>query len=100
VEIHQSAADSSDLGFNLDLGATGYVDDTMVPVLAVAAIDGLLELSWPETAVGWRVYAAPDLATPTAQWTPITDPPVVVNGRKLIVVTPTAEAQFFRLGKP
>jgi hypothetical protein len=100
VEIHQGDPTSSDLGFNLQLTITGYVEDSFVPTLTVVLADGWIELSWAEVAVGWRVYAAPDLATPSAQWTPITDPPVVVNGRQFIVVPPSAEAQYFRLGKP
>lgn len=100
VEVHQSSATSSDLGFNLELTATGYVEDGPPPVLTIAIHDGMIELSWPETAVGWRVYTAPDLTTPPIQWMPVLQTPVGVGGRKLLTVAPSQPAQFFRLGKP
>ncbi len=101
VEIHQSAVDSSDLSFNLELVGSGYVDDS-VPVRVVAAlVDGNLELSWPATAVGYRIYTAPALDTPAAGWTPLAVAPVVVNGRCVATITDLSPpARFFILGKP
>lgn len=100
VEVHQSSATSSDLGFNLELTATGYVEDGPPPALTIWANDGVIELSWPETAVGWRVYSAPDLATPPSQWVPLLEPPVVTGGRKVLTVVPSEPVRFFRLGRP
>ncbi|HYV31096.1 MAG TPA: hypothetical protein VEO53_08345, partial [Candidatus Binatia bacterium] len=100
VEIHQSDPASSDISFNLELTATGYEDAATPPQLAVGYVDGLVELKWPETAVGWRVYAAPTLDTPAEAWTPSANPSVLVNGQNLLTITPAGRSQFFRLGKP
>jgi hypothetical protein len=100
VEAHQINPTSSDLGFNLELTAIGYTDDLTTPTLTITLADGLLELSWPETAVGYRVYTSLDLSLPAGEWTPLNEPPVTVSGRRLIVVQPTAAAQYFQLGKP
>ena len=100
VEVHQSSASSSDLGFNLELTATGYVDDGPPPRLSIVVADGMIELSWPEPAVGWQLYAAPELLGPSTQWTPLLEPPLLVGGRRVVTVMPSGSARFFRLGKP
>ncbi len=98
VEVHQSDPASSDLSFNLELTGIGYEDELAPPLLAAVLVDGLLELRWPITAVGWRVYSAPALPAPFQAWTSST--PLVVNGQNLLTVAPDGASQFFRLGKP
>ena len=97
VEIHQQSTTSSDVGFDLSLQATGYVEDSTPPRVAVAYQDGLVEISWPTTFIGWRVYASVGLSGP---WTPLAQAPFVVGGRNVVALPPSAAAQYFRLGKP
>jgi hypothetical protein len=57
-------------------------------------------LSWPATAVGWRLYTATRLGAPASEWAAVPDTPVVVENRKFVALMPTNGMQFFRLGKP
>ncbi len=97
VEVHQQATTSSDVGFDLSLVASGYVEDTTPPRAAIVYRDGLVEVSWPATFVGWRVYAGPGLAGP---WAPLGVAPFVVAGRNVVTLSPGGAAQYFRIGKP
>ncbi|MBI5383221.1 MAG: PKD domain-containing protein [Verrucomicrobia bacterium] len=100
VEVHQAAANSTDLGFNLELSAISFTDDAS-PVLVRAEMeDGYLVLSWPAPAYGYRLYSSPNLAAPASAWTPVTNGTVEVNNRIFVTVPPDAPAQLFRLGKP
>jgi hypothetical protein len=98
VEIHQQSTTSSDVGFDLSFQGSGFAEDTTAPRLDVQYRDGLVELSWPATFVGWRVYGSG--AATGAAWSPIAEVPFVVNGRNVIVLPPTGSGQFYRLGKP
>jgi hypothetical protein len=100
VEVHQNAVNSSDLGFNLELTAGGFTEDTTVPALSISTDGAVLELSWPATAVGWRLYTATRLGAPASEWAAVPDTPVVVENRKFVALMPTNGMQFFRLGKP
>lgn len=99
VEVHQSAPDSSDLGFNLELAGRGYSDDAAPPLLAIVLSDGQVELSWPSTGTGWRVVSAQSLTTPLAQWFQIGGQPLEVAGRFYLSVNPGFANQFFRLAR-
>jgi hypothetical protein len=100
VEVHQVNGTSSDIGFNLELVGSGYLEDTTPPLLAVELADGVVELSWPSVTAGWRVYGAATVDAPANAWSPVAGTPVVVNGRNVLTVTPSAAQQFFRLGRP
>jgi len=100
VEVHQNVANSSDLGFNLEVIGNGYLENDPQPPLAVRFEDGLVELSWPVSAVGWAPYTAPSVVTPGSAWTPLGGMATVVGGRYFIAVTPGSGQQFFRLGRP
>jgi hypothetical protein len=100
VEVHQSSATSGDLGFNLELIATGYEDDSAPPLLAVTLADGLVELRWPATAIGWRVYGAALVNTPGNAWSPVVGVPLQVAGENVLTVPPVGAQRFFRLGRP
>jgi hypothetical protein len=98
VEVHQQATTSSDVGFDLSFQASGYAEDATPPRLDVNYRDGLIELSWPTTFVGWRVYSS--VAASGSPWGALSDPPFVVGGRNVITLAPGPGNQFFRLGKP
>jgi hypothetical protein len=100
VEIHQSAPDSSDLGFNLHLTASGYEDEMAPPLLALSIEDGFVELRWLATATGWRVYSAPAVNTPGNAWTPVPGTPLVIGSHNVLTTTLESGHRFFRLGKP
>ncbi len=100
VEIHQSAPDSSDLGFNLELTGRGYSDDSTPPLLAIVMDDGMVELSWPSTATGWRLYTALSLDTLPSEWLLVVAQPLEVSGRFFVTLGPGFATQFFRLGRP
>jgi hypothetical protein len=100
VEVHQVNSTSSDLGFNLELTGIGYADDSEPPLLSIVLADGRVELSWPDTPPGWRVYAAPSLSPPENTWTPLNLTPTHVGNQYRITLDPVGAAQFFQLGKP
>jgi hypothetical protein len=97
VEVHQQSTTSSDVGFDLSLQASGHAEDTTPPRLDVLYRDGLVELSWPTSFVGWRVYSSATLAPP---WSPLGQTPFIVSGRYVVTLSPTGSQLYFRLGKP
>lgn len=99
VEIHQQARDSSDLGFNLQLIASGYEDAETPPSLVVFYADDLVELRWPATAVGWQVYSASAIDAPANGWTPAPGSLLTVSGQNVFTTAPGTGNQFFRLQK-
>ena len=100
VEVHQNAADSSDLSFDIEVTGTGYAIYLPPPVAAITRAGGTVEISWPAAYTGWRVYATTDILTALNQWTLLPNFPVVVGGNNVLTITPSGGAQFFRLGKP
>jgi hypothetical protein len=100
VEVHQNAGNSSDLGFNIEVVGSGYIEGDPQPPLKVRFEDGMVELSWPASAVGWQVYTASSAVTPGNTWTPVGGTPTLVSGRYFIAVPPSLDQQFFRLGRP
>jgi hypothetical protein len=100
VEVHQIDTGSSDVGFNLELIASGYVENTTPPSASVVLADGMVELSWPSTYSGWQVYSAPSPATPLNQWTLVNAPAVLAGNRYVVTVSPTGAAQYFTLRHP
>jgi hypothetical protein len=100
VEVHQSSATSSDLGFNLELTASGYEDPAMPPVLTIALADGEVELRWPATSSGWQVYFAPVIDAPANAWAPAFGVLTQVGGQYVFTLTPGDGNEFFRLRRP
>jgi len=56
-------------------------------------------LSWPESAVGYVLQAADQLA-PAANWQTVATPPTVVGGRRVVTLPINANEQFYRLQRP
>ena len=70
-----------------------------MPHMQITRSDETLALSWPGTAVGFRVQTAETLSSATA-WNPLSTVPVL-TGERYIVNVPLEQVQwFFRLVKP
>jgi len=100
VEIHQSGGTSSDIGFNMELIASGYVVDSTPPPLSVVLTDGQVELSWPDSFVSWSIYETNDITTPFSGWSATTGNVLFVSGRHVLSLPPTGSNRFFRLARP
>ena len=100
VEVHQFGGTSSDLGFNLELLASGYVENITPPLLAIMHEDGMIELSWPSTYTGWQAYTATTVNAPAASWLPVGVTPVLASGRYVVSLSPSGGTEYFRLIKP
>jgi hypothetical protein len=100
VEVHQSAGNSSDLGFDLELVGEGHSEvGEAAPSLAAAYEGGVVQVFWPDSAIGWRLYSASDPASPANAWILVSEAPVLVNGRVVVVIQPAPGSQVFRLRK-
>jgi hypothetical protein len=98
VEVHQSSATSSDLGFDLELLGTGTpVAET--PLIVLESSGAGLKLSWPESATGYELYSSSEIGSGAA-WTRVTAPPAVSNGRKEVLIIPGPGTQFYQLRNP
>ena len=102
AEVHQSATNSSDLGFALDLSAFGYFENSppVPPTLSIIhePILGRVTLSWPDTGA-FNLYSTPSLAAPVT-WTPFVGTPVLNAGTWSLSIPVPAVPQFFRLRSP
>ena len=100
VEVHQIDGTSSDIGFNLELIASGYLENVAPPFVAVTLADGMVEISWPATFSGYQVYTSTTVNAPAASWVPVGVTPVLASGRYVVSLSPSGGAEFFRLIKP
>ena len=92
VEVHQSATNSSDLGFDLELTAT------LQPELTLIATATNHLLRWPAAAPGFRVQATSVLEDGTT-WTTLTATGRV-NGAFYELPVTLPSPRFFRLTAP
>ncbi len=58
-----------------------------------------LTLSWPAWDAGPILHSANSLAA-DALWSPVTDVPLTTNGVRILTITPTNDASWFRLQLP
>jgi hypothetical protein len=100
VEVHQNNATSGDLGFDLELTASGYLEDTSIPTPTIEFTDDRVEISWPSAYTTWRLYGSDNILRPMNQWTLVPVTPVIAGGRIVVIILPSQAAQFYRLGKP
>jgi hypothetical protein len=77
----------------------GAVQPPPEVALAVSLAAGQLEISWPVPADGFVLETTSSLAPP-AQWVPVSDPAVVLNGRMTVSTSISASPHFYRLHKP
>ncbi len=99
VEIHQQAANSSDLSFDLELDGDGYVQGAAAPALRAASFAGELQLAWPANALGYQLQSTLELG-PGASWQPVPVNPAVSNELQMIRISTTNPAAFYRLQRP
>jgi hypothetical protein len=93
VELHQRAANSSDVSFDLELSAEG----TLVPRLSYWMTgDDQLLLAWPAAATGWKLLVCPNLSEANG-WVETGQTPTVTNGLKVITITPSGTGNFYQL---
>jgi len=97
VEVHQFAADSSDLRFALQLSGLLRPSSAAAPRLDVGGVAGEIRLSWPVTAVGFELQESKSLVTP---WLPSDETIRAEAGQNVALPQPTENLRFFRLGKP
>jgi hypothetical protein len=90
VEIHQANATSTDLSFDLELGA-----DLAPPRLNAVRSGGSVLLSWPAYATGFRLESTLHPAAGAA-WSTVSTLP----GQTSFLATPILQSSFFRLSKP
>lgn len=93
VEIHQQAAASSDVSFDL-----AFYGLSSVPVLVANASGGNIVLQYPLWASGFTLESAATL--PPANWNVVTNLPTDANGIRQVTVTADGTQQFFRLRSP
>jgi len=97
VELHQSAANSSDLGFDLELIGSGFVTAPATPPALVVLVTGsAVTIKWPSTYTGYTLLGATNLG-PGAVWTPVPASVVPSGGENVVTLTLDAPERFFRL---
>lgn len=92
VEVHQSATNSSDLGFDLELTAT------LQPELTIIATVTNYLLRWPAGAPGFRVLST-NVLNGAANW-PLLTATGRLNGAMFELPVPFDGTRFFRLNAP
>jgi hypothetical protein len=68
----------------------------LAPELSIALSGTNVVLSWPTSATGWSLQAAPALELP-GNWSNITSTPFILNSVYLLTNAVNAPAQFYRL---
>lgn len=76
-------------GYELFIQQVLPADD---PVLSIATQP---VVTWPGSLANYQLQGSASASTPT--WTPVTNAPVLVNGRSTVILEPTAPQKFFRL---
>jgi hypothetical protein len=80
-----------------DRPVSDLVPLTELVVLKLTPAGSSLVLSWPETAVGWRLQAS---ATGVGDWAEVSSVPVAADGQLSVPVQATSGVQFYRLAAP
>jgi hypothetical protein len=74
VEVHQSAGNSSDLGFDMELIGSGYVLPPPAPPMLTVHREGTsVMITWPKSSSGYLLFGSTNLA-PSAVWLPVSAP--------------------------
>jgi hypothetical protein len=98
VEIHQNAAGSGDLGFDLEFTAVGFAVSAPPPAMAIVRSGADVKISWPVRALPWNLYSNPSLNP--GGWTRANLTLSVVNGNNVVTVTPSTQSVFYQLRRP
>lgn len=95
VEVHQSAPDSSDLSFNLQLTGLRPLPTSAPPVLSAQVLDGVLRIHW--TAGGNYALEASASLDAQASWGLIVTQPETIDGENSVALPLDPQSRFFRL---
>jgi len=99
VEIHQIMPTSSDIGFDLELIATGP-GASAFPQLRIERIVNSVVISWPAPSTGFVLQSSLALGL-SANWSVVGQPVTTNNGRNSVTLNIAAGAgTFFRLIRP
>jgi hypothetical protein len=79
-----------------EVTVTGATAETL-PTLSIRVVGDVVELTWPETAVGWQLQHSPDLSS--GSWQNETGSPTVSDGKWVLVLNKDGDRRFFRLAK-
>jgi alpha-L-fucosidase 2 len=71
---------------------------TTTPTLNAAGPGVSLVLSWPTNTTGFSLESTTNLVS--ANWTPVSPPPVIVDGNNVVTNTAGGEQMFYRLHQP
>jgi hypothetical protein len=96
VEVHQSATNSSDLSFDLELIGRGPVAP---PVLSIQRRGDNAVLFWSALTSGLHLESASTLP-PIDDWSDVTGSVVTTNGQNQVAIALSGPATFFRLHRP
>ena len=100
VEVHQNAATSSDLSFDLQVEGEGYALKSSGPIaLAISDSGGEFRIVWPASATGYQLYWSQQVG-PGASWQLVGTTPTSSNGLNVVIIPATNPAAFYRLQKP
>jgi hypothetical protein len=92
IEIHQDAAGSSDISFDLMLWSRGPTG----PPLGIQLVDAThVDITWPAVITDFDLESKAALDEPS--WTPVTEPDAPDATLHHVVVETTWEHRFFRL---
>lgn len=94
----QISGGSSGFGFcsSYSLRVDGF--DCAVPLTLQKLSPGVVGLCWPTHGSDLRLECSTTIEP--AVWTPVTNPPVVINGSLCVTNVTTNSSQFYRLRKP
>ncbi|MBI1841161.1 MAG: carboxypeptidase regulatory-like domain-containing protein [Verrucomicrobia bacterium] len=100
AELHQSRANSTDLGFAMEVVGNGYLKTAPVlhPRLEIHVLaDGSVEFAWPSGAAGVKLYSAPNIDLPLSAWQPVAESAALLDGKLRVRVENSGDSAFFRL---
>lgn len=97
VEVHQASQSSSDLGFDLQFRGT-RVPLPSPPRLIWEQSGQFIKLSWPQTAVGWHLYATSQLS-PAPVWERVPVEPQSAEGMNFVMIPFSEANEFYSLRK-
>ncbi len=93
VEVHQKAANSSDISFDAEL--LTYRHEALPQISCDCRTSGVT-MAWPAWAEGWLLQSSPDMAV----WTTLALTPVETQGRFSVTLPRTTTKLFYRLIAP
>jgi len=80
------------------LSGTIALGDPIRPTLTASFAGGILELTWPSSAEGYELQAAPELNGLSA-WQKVPGIPVTNGDRRVMTLVPGQATRFFRLSR-